>query len=139
MTGMTPATVFPYLSYRDAHAAIDHLVSAFGFTPLRVVGGDDGTVAHAALALDNGVVMLSSAPAEGAEPWQEGPTCICVTVDDLDAHHARAVAAGATVTAGLRDTDYGTRDYTAQDTEGNVWVFGTYQPMAPHSSDATSS
>jgi uncharacterized glyoxalase superfamily protein PhnB len=137
MTGTTHATVFPYLSYRDARSAIDHLVGAFGFTPLRVVGGDDGTVAHAALALGNGVVMLSSAPDKGAEPWQEGPTCICVTVDDLDAHHARAVAAGATVTVGLRDTDYGSRDYTAEDTEGNVWVFGTYQPLAD-ASDPTS-
>ena len=28
------------------------------------------------------------------------------------------------------DTDYGSRDFTAKDPEGNVWYFGTYQPFA---------
>jgi uncharacterized glyoxalase superfamily protein PhnB len=26
------------------------------------------------------------------------------------------------------DQDYGSRDYMAQDLEGNVWSFGTYTP-----------
>jgi uncharacterized glyoxalase superfamily protein PhnB len=26
--------------------------------------------------------------------------------------------------------DYGSRGYTARDTEGNLWSFGTYQPIA---------
>ena len=26
------------------------------------------------------------------------------------------------------DQDYGSRDYMARDTEGNVWSFGTYAP-----------
>ena len=26
--------------------------------------------------------------------------------------------------------DYGGRDYTCKDPEGNVWTFGTYDPMA---------
>ena len=131
MTTATPPTVFPCLSYRDVAAAVDHLVTAFGFTPLQVDTGDDGTVEHAELNLGNGVVMLSPMPDEGAEPWQEGRTCICVAVDDLDAHHARAVGAGAAIRTGLRDTDYGSRDYTATDPEGHVWVFGTYRPPPP--------
>jgi len=28
------------------------------------------------------------------------------------------------------DTDYGSRDYSAKDPEGNVWHFGTYQSFA---------
>ena len=28
------------------------------------------------------------------------------------------------------DTDYGSRDYSAKDPEGNIWYFGTYQPFA---------
>jgi uncharacterized glyoxalase superfamily protein PhnB len=130
MPTTTPPTLFPCLSYRDPAAAIDHLVNAFGFTSLIVVTGDGGTVEHAELTLGNGVLMLGTTPATDTEPWQSGTSCVCVAVDDLDAHHARAVAAGATITAGLRDTPYGSRDYTAEDTEGNVWVFGTYQPLA---------
>jgi uncharacterized glyoxalase superfamily protein PhnB len=30
----------------------------------------------------------------------------------------------------LRDTDYGSRDYAANDGEGNRWFFGTYRPLA---------
>ncbi|MGH2960652.1 MAG: VOC family protein, partial [Solirubrobacterales bacterium] len=26
------------------------------------------------------------------------------------------------------DTDYGSRDYSARDPEGNMWSFGTYLP-----------
>ncbi len=49
-------------------------------------------------------------------------------VADPDAHHARAVAAGATVTRELVDTDYGSREYSILDPEGNGWSFGTYDP-----------
>ena len=28
------------------------------------------------------------------------------------------------------DTDYGSREYSAKDPEGNVWHFGTDQPFA---------
>jgi hypothetical protein len=32
--------------------------------------------------------------------------------------------------AGLYDTPYGSREYSARDLEGNVWTFGTYHPVA---------
>jgi len=28
----------------------------------------------------------------------------------------------------LQDTDYGSREYSVRDPEGNVWSFGTYRP-----------
>jgi uncharacterized glyoxalase superfamily protein PhnB len=31
----------------------------------------------------------------------------------------------------LTDQDYGSRDYTARDPEGNLWSFGTYLPRIP--------
>jgi uncharacterized glyoxalase superfamily protein PhnB len=51
-----------------------------------------------------------------------------VAVDDPDAHHARAKAAGAVIMMELTDQDYGSREYAARDPEGNVWCFGTYRP-----------
>ena len=53
-----------------------------------------------------------------------------VVVEDADAHHDRAKAAGAEIVMALRDTDYGSRDYAAKDPEGNTWYFGTYRPGA---------
>ncbi|MEA2449734.1 MAG: hypothetical protein QOG63_1666, partial [Thermoleophilaceae bacterium] len=56
-----------------------------------------------------------------------------VVVEDVDAHHARAVESGAEIVYGLTDQDYGSRDYAALDPEGNHWSFGTYHPtLDPH-------
>jgi uncharacterized glyoxalase superfamily protein PhnB len=51
-----------------------------------------------------------------------------VAVEDPDAHHDRAKAAGARVFRELVDTDYGSRDYGALDPDGHQWNFGTYRP-----------
>ena len=142
MAEPTPPTVFPGLMYRDAHAAIDHLVEAFGFEVVQVVPREDGQVVHAELRLGNGLVMLTSTPSDPDSPFDWGPSGVSVVVDDPDAHFARAEAAGVEVVLGLRDTPYGARDYTVRDREGNFWTFGTYQPFAtmpaaPSPADAT--
>lgn len=53
-----------------------------------------------------------------------------VVVEDPDAHHnhKRAQAAGAEIVRELTDQDYGSREYSARDPEGNLWSFGTYDP-----------
>ena len=51
-----------------------------------------------------------------------------VVIEDADAHYARAKAAGAEIVRELEDQDYGSRDYSARDFEGNLWSFGTYRP-----------
>jgi uncharacterized glyoxalase superfamily protein PhnB len=53
---------------------------------------------------------------------------IYVAVEDADAHYEQAKAAGAEIVREIGDTDYGSREYTARDPEGNVWSFGTYRP-----------
>ena len=53
--------LFPFLRYRDAPAAIDWLVKAFAFKELMVVPNENGTVAHAEVEFDSGVMMLASA------------------------------------------------------------------------------
>ncbi|MEU3560500.1 MULTISPECIES: VOC family protein [unclassified Kitasatospora] len=131
----TPAPqVWPSLRATDARALIRFLVEAFGFQEV-VTYGEGDVVAHAELAWpEGGGVMLGSerGTPEGAEPWPGRPggfTAYVVTADP-DAVHARAVAAGARITTGLYETDYGSRDFAAADPEGNRWYFGTY-PGAP--------
>jgi uncharacterized glyoxalase superfamily protein PhnB len=53
---------------------------------------------------------------------------VCFFVDDVDAHYQRAVAAGARVVREIRDTNYGSREYSVKDNEGQEWHFGTYRP-----------
>ncbi|MEU5806799.1 VOC family protein [Streptomyces sp. NPDC047718] len=125
-------SVFPALVYRDAKAAIRQLTEAFGFTRVAVYEGEDGTVRHAELAYGPGAVMLGSGGTGGvfdAAMAGAGPTGIYVVVDDVDAHHRRAVEHGAEILMEPTDQDYGSRDYMARDVEGNVWSFGTYAPQ----------
>ena len=131
----TPADIHPCLYYDDAPAAIDWLCKAFGFAKRLVVAGPDGRVVHAELSLGTGVVMVgSSRPDEGhvsPRRLQGGVAhAVSVTVDDPDAHHARAAAAGARIVRGLRDEPHGARGYMAEDPEGHPWYFGDYRPGA---------
>lgn len=123
-------SIYPVLRYRDAHAAIDFLCEAFGFERNAVYESGDGTVEHAQLVYRGGMIMLSSEREDDASVYggHAGQEWVYVVVDDPDAHHDRAKGAGATIIRDLEDQDYGSRDYTARDSEGNIWSFGTYDP-----------
>lgn len=123
--------IYPVLQYRDAHAAIEWLERAFGFERAQVHTGPDGSVAHAELRYGDGLIMLGGA--SGSERFGDhvGQEWMYVVVDDPDAHHDRAKAAEAEIVYELTDQDYGSRDYSARDLEGNLWSFGTYRPEAP--------
>ncbi|QRK11257.1 VOC family protein [Archangium violaceum] len=126
MTTDTAPTLYPNLRYRDAAAALKWLAAAFGFEEQLVVPGPDNTIAHAELRFGTSILMLGSVRDDvfGAQ----GVMAPYVYVRDIDAHCARARAAGATIVMEPRDTDYGSRDYSARDPEGYVWSFGTYRP-----------
>lgn len=133
MTSTARPNIFPALRYRDANAAIEWLGRAFGFQEKVVHRGEHGEVNHAELALGAGIVMLGQArPAGwlggGAPDASASTLSIYVVVADPDAHHQRARAAGAEIVRGLTDEDYGSREYSARDLEGNLWSFGTYDP-----------
>jgi uncharacterized glyoxalase superfamily protein PhnB len=122
--------IYAALRYRDAAAAIDWLERAFGFQTSARHEGPDGTIAHAELRLGESLIMLG----QGTEDLQDPPddrraarTTIYVAVEDVDALHARAQGAGADV-SDLTEQDYGSRDFSARDLEGNHWSFGTYVP-----------
>jgi uncharacterized glyoxalase superfamily protein PhnB len=125
-----PATVYPWLTYDDAHAAIDFVQTAFGGEAGRIETAGDGSVAHAELRFGNGLVMVGSAgPGLPASAGTSGRgTGIYIVVENVDEHYACARDAGADVTAPPHDLGY-TREYAARDPKGNVWHFGTYQPL----------
>ena len=99
----TQVSVIPAMRYRDAPAAIDWLCRAFGFERHLVVPDEAGGI---------------------------GTQSAYIIVADADAHHDRAVAAGAKVVYPLFDADYGGRGYSCLDPEGRLWSFGTYDPWA---------
>src|SRR5579862_8316212 len=94
------AVMYPYLRYRDAPEAIAWLERAFGFQPHMVMPNEDGTIAHAEVRLGDGFIMLAS-PHGPVPPRQPDPLdaerSLYVNIADVDAHYARALAAGATI------------------------------------------
>ena len=117
--------IIPYLTYQDAPAAIDFLCKAFGFEERARYAMPDGRIGHAELTLQGGVLMLASVyEGFGVSPLAL-PAVHCLIycyVDDLETHHARARAAGATI-VGEPSDDHGARMYRAIDPEGHRWMF----------------
>jgi uncharacterized glyoxalase superfamily protein PhnB len=118
--------IIPTFRYDDARAAIRFLQDAFGFEE-HAVYEEGGVVHHAELKLGDAYIMLGERRSGNAD-FPGEPTTTYVVVADPDAHHDRAVAAGAEIVRGLADQDYGSREYAAKDPGGNVWSFGTYAP-----------
>ena len=122
-----------FMRYENAATAIDWLERAFAFERSSVHEGPNGEVAHAELRFGDGLVMLGTAGENrlGLKTARELGAAnqgVYVIVDDgIEAHHERALAAGAEVIQELEDTDYGSRNYTVRDPEGNIWSFGTYR------------
>jgi uncharacterized glyoxalase superfamily protein PhnB len=126
--------MIPFIRYDDAPAAIEWLGKAFGFEEKMVVPGEGGTIDHAELTLGRGLVMVGSMRdgrfgMKSARELDGTSQGIYVVLYDPDAHFERARAAGAEIVEGLKDEDYGSRGYVARDLEGNLWSFGTYDPL----------
>jgi PhnB protein len=110
---------------------VEYLQEKFGFElRLSEIGGA-GRSHNELLLGDDGLVMLGQAGEGFASPRTLGsfpPSMIHVYVDDVEALHARAKAAGAEVTE-LELSPVGDRRFTASDPEGQLWVFA--QRVAP--------
>ena len=119
----------PLLVYDDLQAAHDFLVEAFGFTSGGVERADDQRVVHAEVRAGDTTVWLHRAAAEhGLEPPRSQASAtggLGVRVDDVDAHYARARAAGASIDGEPQDMPYGLREYGARDPEGHRWWFSS--------------
>jgi uncharacterized glyoxalase superfamily protein PhnB len=124
-----PPQVWPTLRAADGRALIRFLVDVVGFEET-VVYADGDVVGHAQLSWPlGGGVMLGSVRDDAADTWSLTPGSFgaYVVVDDPDALFARVEAGGAEIVDGLHDTDYGSRDFSIRDPEGNRWSFGTYR------------
>lgn len=132
-----PPSIYPFLQYADAPAAIAWLEKAFGFRTAMAHPDGKGGIAHAELRLGHGMVMLGSCQTDGpfalVPPKRAGSTTqgVYVVVQEIDALFERARTAGAEIVMPIRDTDYGSRDFAARDPEGHLWSFGTYAPAFP--------
>lgn len=120
-------SVHPILQYADPDAALEWLQRAFALEVKAVHRDDAGTVRHAEVRAGAGIVMFGGADTERFGDHR-GQAWLYVAVPEVDALHDRASEAGADIVMGLTDQDYGSREFSARDLEGNLWSFGTYAP-----------
>ena len=121
-------SVFPCLTFRDAKASFEWLERVLGAERVAVYEDDEGRVAHAEIRIGESTIMCGDERA-GSKATPPGVSVIYVVVADADAAYERARAAGADVTEPV-DQDYGSRDITITDPDGNRWSLGTYRGAA---------
>ena len=110
--------VMPELAYADVPAMAAWLCRAFGFTERLRIGDH-----RVQLLAGTGAVIVtdqSREPSGSSPPSQHG---VLVRVDDVDAHCARAAAAGAEILTPPTTFPFGERQYRAQDRGGHRWTF----------------
>jgi uncharacterized glyoxalase superfamily protein PhnB len=133
MTTKTSTPFFyPGVRYRDADTAMKWLEDVLGCERREDHRDGDGNVVHAELVFRGAIVMLSSAGV-GREPFSSlraGDQLVYCALDEVDSLYEHVRAGGGDIALELTDTDYGSRDFTVRDPEGNLWAFGTYRPEA---------
>ncbi len=129
---VTPA-ITPYITVDDAAKAIAFYKEAFGAVEVMRMPATDGKrLMHAALTINGCSLLLSDDFPEmnggkGRSPKALGgtPVTIHLTVPDVDAVWARAIAAGATVVHELAQQFWGDRYGVVTDPFGHSWSMAT--------------
>jgi uncharacterized glyoxalase superfamily protein PhnB len=127
--------ILPHIAYRNVAEAIAWLGRSFGFLEHYRYGDP---VAGAQMHLGPAHIMLRGA--RGATPARlgYGTQSLTVFVEDVDAHYARAKAAGAKIVEELHETEYGERQYGVEDLDGHHWLFSRHaRDVSPEEWGAT--
>ncbi|UZN03524.1 VOC family protein [Cellulomonas sp. S1-8] len=121
-------TLTPYLTVHDGSTAIAFYAAAFGAVETGERYEEDGKIGFAALTIDGAPLFLSDEAHEyGA--WApatlgQATASLALTVADVDAAYARAIAAGATVDREPSDQGDERRGWLV-DPFGHRWVISS--------------
>ena len=122
-------TVTPYLTIKDAAAAIEFYKQVFGATEKMRLAEPDGKVGHAEIEIGKTRIMISDEYPEMdvLGPQSRGGTTagFHILVEDVDAVFSAAVAAGAKELKAVSDQFYGERSGRLADPFGHVWYIAT--------------
>jgi PhnB protein len=122
--------ITPYLTVRDAKAAVAFYQKAFGAKEVGRITMPSGDIGHAELQVGDSMLML----AEEVPSWgNQSPTALggspvglALYVPDVDVVFQKAVEAGATVIEAVKDQFYGDRAGTLSDPFGHKWHIQTH-------------
>lgn len=115
-------TVTPWIIGRDTAGLIAWLERVFDAQELARVELPGGAIGHAEVRIGDAIVMAFDARPE----WPPTPAFLRVYVDDGDATHRRAVAAGARSVTEMTTMFWGDRVGRVRDPFGNLWWLQTH-------------
>ena len=120
----------PYLTIKNANAALAFYQQAFGAQTIMQLAMPDGSLMHGEMRLGEAVFMLSEQNDEWGSKSPDmlggSPVSVMIYVADVDALLERAVAAGATLTMPATDQFWGDRSGCVLDPFGHNWMFSTH-------------
>ena len=122
--------ITPYLICKNAEAAIDFYMRAFGAEEILRMGKPGERVGHCELKIGKAIFMLADEFPEmgGLSPETVGgtPVSLYVYVEDVDTFTQKAVAEGLKVVRPVADQFYGDRSGHFEDPFGHKWGFATH-------------
>lgn len=137
---LDPPKLAPHLVCAGAGEAMDFYKRAFDAEEVLRLPGPDGKLMHGRLLINGATLMLVDENRDYgmAGPLALGgsPVTMHMTVADVDATVAQAVAAGATVTMPAADMFWGERYAMIKDPFGHNWAIATALPNPPRGAEA---
>jgi len=121
--------VTPYLICKNAEAAIEFYIKAFGAEELFRIG-EPGMVGHAELKIGNAIIMLADEhpDIDALSPESVGgtPVTLMIYVENVDEFTEKAISEGLKVLRPVEDQFYGDRSGQFKDPFGHQWSFATH-------------
>jgi PhnB protein len=116
-------TVTPYLVVRGLEAVLEFMRRSLDATETRAPSrGPDGRIIHVEMQIGDSRLMLG----EASEAYPPMPAMLVVYVADVDATHARALAAGGLELRAPTDEDHGDRTSGVRDSGDNQWWISSH-------------
>ena len=112
----------PFVIVHGVAKFLDFLQEAFAAQERTRVPNEDGTIGHAEVWIGNRVLMMFDAK----EDWSPTPAFLMIYVEDCDAVHRKALAAGAEEITKLATNAWGDRGSRIRDPFGNIWWIQTH-------------
>jgi uncharacterized glyoxalase superfamily protein PhnB len=115
------ATVTPWIISTDTAKLMEYVKEAFDAEEVVRLVGDDGSIGHAEVRIGDSMVMMFDAKPD----WPPTPGFLRLYVQDADAVHRQAVAAGGTSVTEVTHLLFGDRVGRVRDPLGNLWWIQT--------------
>ena len=123
-------TISPAMVIKNAAKAIDFYQRAFGAEVVLQLSGPGGSLVHAEIKIGDSIIMISDEwPGHHVQSPASvnGTTCtLHIYVEDVDALHRQAVAAGAKEIMPPTDMFWGDRFSSVTDPFGHSWSMATH-------------